>query len=72
MIRKTKVLKLLAKRIKTIRTKRGLTLEKLAYENDMSKGNLSDIENCKRSPSLNTLIKIANGLNCRLKDLFDF
>jgi len=62
----------LSKRISDMRKSRGLTLEKLAYENDISKGNLSDIENGKRNPSLATLVKIANGLDCKVKDLFDF
>ena len=42
----------LSKRIQVMRKAKGLTLEKLAYENEISKGNLSDIENGKRSPSL--------------------
>jgi transcriptional regulator with XRE-family HTH domain len=67
-----KAIVLLAKRIKRLRVRQGITLEKLAYENDLSKGNLSDIENAKRSPSLSSLLKIARGLDCRVKDLFDF
>ena len=62
----------LSKRIQVMRKAKGLTLEKLAYENEISKGNLSDIENGKRSPSLATLIKIANGLDCQVRDLIDF
>ncbi|HUT86303.1 MAG TPA: helix-turn-helix transcriptional regulator [Elusimicrobiales bacterium] len=65
-------LKILSNKIRTLRKKRKITLEKLAYENNISKGNLSDIENCKKSPGLNTLIKIAKGLNCKVKDLLDF
>lgn len=72
MLNHRKALYLLAKRIRELRNKKGLTLEKLAYENDISKGNLSDIENGKRSPSFYTLIKLAEGLDCSLKDLVDF
>ncbi|MDR1997433.1 MAG: helix-turn-helix transcriptional regulator [Candidatus Margulisbacteria bacterium] len=72
MIEHRDALALLAVKIKKLRERQALTLEKLAYENDISKGNLSDIENIKRSPSLATLIKIANGLDCRVRDLFDF
>jgi transcriptional regulator with XRE-family HTH domain len=67
-----KVLNSLAFRVRKLRNSKNLTLEKLAYQNGISKGNLSDIENKKRSPSLYTLVKIANGLNCRVKDLLDF
>lgn len=72
IIEQKKALLSLAEKIKKLRNKKALTLEKLAFENDISKGNLSDIENTKRSPSLATLVKIANGLECRVKDLFDF
>jgi transcriptional regulator with XRE-family HTH domain len=72
MIEQGKALHLLAGRIRELRRKKGLTLEKLAYENDISKGNLSDIENEKRSPSFYTLVKLANGLECRVKELLDF
>ncbi|GBR77310.1 helix-turn-helix XRE-family transcriptional regulators [Candidatus Termititenax persephonae] len=72
MISQNKALFLLAHKIKKMRKQRSLTLEKLAYENDISKGNLSDIENCRRSPSLATLVKIANGLGCKVRDLLTF
>ena len=72
MIEYRKALRLLSAKIRNLRHKKHITLEKLAYENDISKGNLSDIENGKRSPSFYTLVKLANGLGCRIKDLFDF
>jgi transcriptional regulator with XRE-family HTH domain len=72
VINQNKALYLLASKIRKLRRKRGLTLEKLAYENDISKGNLSDIENGKRSPSFYTLVKIANGLECSVKELLSF
>ena len=72
MLEHDKALHLLADKIRKLRRKKGLTLEKLAYENDISKGNLSDIENGKRSPSFYTLVKIANGLECSVKELLNF
>jgi len=72
MIDHQRALHLLAKKIRELRGRKGLTLEKLAYENDISKGNLSDIENEKRSPSFYTLVKLAKGLECSLRDLVDF
>lgn len=66
------ILKKLSKRIKDFRIKKGLSQEKIAYENDLSKGNYSDIENGSGNPSLRTLLKIANSLDITLKELFDF
>lgn len=52
----------LGKNISKIRRSRGITLEKLAYEMGISKGNLSDIENGKIDPRASTLYLIAKGL----------
>jgi transcriptional regulator with XRE-family HTH domain len=68
----TTLAKKLGKRISQIRRQRGMTSERLAYENDLSKGYLSDIENGKRLPSLKTLERLARALHVKLKDLFDF
>jgi len=66
-------LKKLAKRIGSNiaikRSKIGLTQEKLAYEYDISKGYLSDIESGKKLPSLKMLAKIADALEVDLKEL---
>jgi len=64
--------KKLAKRLKQLREERGLTLEKLAYENGLAKGNLSEIEKGKVDPKLSTLGRIAEGLGISLKDLITF
>jgi transcriptional regulator with XRE-family HTH domain len=64
------VLRKLSKRVKELRLKKGLTQEKIAYENDISKGNYSDIENGIGNPSLKTLLKIANSLEISLSELF--
>lgn len=64
------ILKELGKKIKIIREREGLTLEKLAYENDISKGYMSEIEKGIRNPSVKVLEKIANGLNVKIRDLF--
>jgi transcriptional regulator with XRE-family HTH domain len=63
-------LKKIGKRISQLRRQRGLTSEKLAYENGISKGFLSDIENGKRLPSLKMLARIAKILDTKLKDFF--
>ena len=66
----TTLTKKLGKRISQIRRQRHLTSERLAYENGISKGYLSDIENGKRLPSLKLLEKIAQALDVSLRDLF--
>ncbi|MBT3392905.1 MAG: helix-turn-helix transcriptional regulator [Elusimicrobiaceae bacterium] len=71
MIKHETELKKLSKKIRKLRKEKKLTLEKLAYYNDIGKATVSVIENCKKSPSLKTLVKIANGLDCKVKDLFD-
>ena len=60
---KEQVLTDLGQRISIERKKRGITLEKLAYEMSISKGNLSDIESGKRNPTFTTLKAIAEGLD---------
>lgn len=62
--------KTLGKRISQVRRQKKLTSERLAYENSISKGYLSDIENGKRLPSLKLLEKIARALDVKLRELF--
>lgn len=59
----------LGQRISSLRKRKGLTLEKLAYEVGISKGNLSNIENGKRDPRFSTLSAIADGLGLTLGQL---
>lgn len=61
----------LGKRIRDMRLKKGMTIEKLAWENDMSKGNLSEIEKGMRNIRYLTLKKLASGLNVCVRDLVD-
>ncbi|MCD4813645.1 helix-turn-helix transcriptional regulator [bacterium] len=58
-------------RIHKLRKEKGITLEHLAYENGMSKGNLSKIEKGLVDPQFTTLAKIAHGLGIKLKDLMN-
>lgn len=66
---KTESLILLGQRISVERKKRGITLERLAYEMDISKGNLSDIENGKKDLRYSTLKAIAEGLDVPMSKL---
>lgn len=65
-----KLARRIGKRISDIRRKRGMTSEKLAYENGISKGYMSDIENGKKTPSIKTLDQIATALNVDIRELF--
>ncbi len=56
--------------IAKIRQRKGKSIEKLAYEAGISKGNLSEIENGKRDPRFSTLYAIAEGLDVTLAQLF--
>jgi transcriptional regulator with XRE-family HTH domain len=52
----------IARNIKTLRTQRKLTLEKLAALTGLNKGHLSRIERSKKAPPYSTLNKIAIAL----------
>ena len=66
---KQELLKALGARIKSERLKKGITLEKLAYEMSISKGNLSDIENGKKDPRYTTLRLLSKGIGVSLAHL---
>ena len=65
-----KLAKRIGKRISYWRRQRGLVSEKLAQENDISKGYMSDIENGNKLPNLSMLSKITDALDVDIKDLF--
>lgn len=65
----SKVITSLGKHISKERQKRGISLDTLANEMQISKGNLSDIENGKRDPRFSTLQAIAKGLQLKLSAL---
>jgi len=54
-----------------MRTAKGLKLEAVAAMTGVSKSTLNNIENGKTSPTLANLEKIAQGLNCRISDLYE-
>jgi len=62
-------LEILGQRVAKRRRARGLTIERLAYEMGISKGNLSDIENGKRDPRYTTLQAISEGLEISISQL---
>ena len=64
--------KLLGKRIKELRTKRGFSQEQLAEMIDVGQRNLSKIECGNNFVTAETLSKLLAALNIEAKELFDF
>lgn len=61
----------LSTRIKTLRKKRGLTLEQLAELTKLSRGYLSRVERSDRPPPFSTLESIAAALNVDMEELIE-
>jgi transcriptional regulator with XRE-family HTH domain len=60
---------LLGQKIRDIRLRRGLTVQKLAEASGLSKGFVSQVENGRTSPSLATLYDIARSLETSVASL---
>lgn len=58
--------------IKYFRKKQGITLEKLAYESDFSKGGLSEIERGMREIRISSLKKLCVRLNINISEFFEY
>ena len=65
-------IKKLGESIKKYRKKKNLSQNEFAEIIDISREHLAKIETAKRSVSLDLLIKIAENLDVRVKDLIDF
>ncbi len=61
--------KKLGERIRSVRLKKGITLEKVAYGAEISKGNLSEIETGLRDPRFATLKAISSCIGISLSEL---
>lgn len=61
----------IGKRIRDIRTSKGITLEGLSAGTGFSKGYLSKVENSDKAPPVSTLISIAKALNVSLSGIFE-
>ncbi|MBK8170527.1 MAG: helix-turn-helix transcriptional regulator [Sandaracinaceae bacterium] len=62
----------LGARIRSIRKEEQLTQEKLAWDADLAKAYLSQVEAGKRLPSLPALLSLAKRLDVELADLVGF
>lgn len=64
--------KTLGETIRTLREKSGMTQEDLADKADINVSYLAKIENGYVNTTVRYLLKLAKGLNTRVKDLFNF
>lgn len=62
----------LGKRLKQIRSDMGLSQEELAYRCSMQASHIGQIERGQKSPTLDTLEKLASGLNITVSELTDY
>ncbi|WP_426328619.1 helix-turn-helix domain-containing protein [Pedobacter sp. R-06] len=58
--------------LRTIREKLGLSQDQVVANCDLTKGNLSNIENGNKDFTFTTLLEIAKGLGIPPKELLDF
>lgn len=65
-------LKLLAKRLKEIRSEKGITQEELAYRSELTLSQIARIETIKINPTISTIFKIVRALDVPLNELFNF
>lgn len=62
--------KIFGKRIELLRKKQNLSQEELAFRCELHRTYIGAIERGEKSPTLNTIEKIANGLNVEIIELF--
>lgn len=53
---------MLGEELRSVREKAGMTQEDLAFEADLSRQYISDLENGKKCPTVNTLIRLCRTL----------
>ncbi len=68
---KLDVNKIFGKRIEFLRKKQNLSQEELAFKCELHRTYIGAIERGEKSPTLNTMEKIANGLNIEIVELFE-
>lgn len=69
---KTKINMAFGKRLADLRKASGLSKESFAYKCGVDRTYIGIVERGEKSPTLNTLDKIAKGLNITLSHLMDF
>lgn len=61
-----------ATKVQKLREAKGYTKSILSSLADLDISYIGKIERCEKSPSLRTIIKLADALEVPVKDLFDF
>jgi transcriptional regulator with XRE-family HTH domain len=64
-----RTLRALANRIKELRDQKGISQEELAHRAGLSRTGMGFLETGKRWPRLDTLMKVADGLNISVDEL---
>jgi len=64
-----RTLRALANRIKELRDQKGISQEELAHRAGLSRTGMGFVETGKRWPRLDTLMKVADGLNITVDEL---
>ncbi len=59
-------------RIRELRKQRGLSQEELGYKAGLHLTHIGAIERGEKNWSIDTILKVARGLNVDIKDLFDY
>jgi transcriptional regulator with XRE-family HTH domain len=60
------------KRVRVLRSKKGLSQEDLAFKAGVHRTYLGSIERGERNPSLKNIVAIARALDIELSEFFDF
>ena len=71
-IRDEEGLKLLAERLKEVRSEKGFTQEQLANDANLSLSQIARIETSRINPTVSTIFQIARTLNVNAGDLLNF
>jgi XRE family transcriptional regulator, regulator of sulfur utilization len=66
------VLKRLGQNISIIRKRNKIPLEKFAWDIEVARSYLYKIEQGEANPTMDIIIKIAKGLNVKVKELINF
>jgi transcriptional regulator with XRE-family HTH domain len=64
--------RLIGERIRQLRKEKGFSQERLGYESELHCTHIGSIERGQKNWSIDTLIKVAKGLNVEVADLFTF
>jgi len=62
---------LFGKRITQLRIEKGLSQDKFAWEGNMARSFISEVERGKRNPTLTNICKLADALGVKKGDLFE-